>query len=264
LLKSFWQHNGFDSAPRLRNKYKMWPTHNKFRKETERQFHNQRYGAGHDIREPLSKWYAAVAASARTQNEMVRRYGKGGKVLEYGCADGRISLGDHLADDAASFHGIDISDQAIDIARKSAASQELTNYEFTVMDAENMSFSDNEFDVVFGRGILHHLDLSRCFPEIARVLRPGGKAIFNEPLGHNPALNLFRKMTPHLRTPDEHPLLMSDLRFAQTRFRSVDYEFFGLTTLLAVPLQKTSLGPGFMRFCEQTDSLLLRLPLIQR
>lgn len=238
---------------------------NTLRKETERQFHNQRYGAEQDIREPLSTWYAAVARCVRVQNQVVRRYGKGGKVLEYGCADGRISLVyDHLADDAAKFHGIDISDQAIDIARQSAASQGLTNCEFTVMDAEKTTFPDNEFDVVFGRGILHHLDLGKCFPEIARILRPGGKAIFTEPLGHNPALNLFRKMTPHLRTPDEHPLLMRDLRFARTGFRGIEYEFYGLTTLLAVPFQRTIIGPGLMKLCEQADSLLLRLPLIQR
>ena len=39
---------------------------------------------------------------------------------------------------------------------------------------------------------------------------------------HNPALNLFRKMTPHLRTPDEHPLMMSDLQLARTGFRSIE------------------------------------------
>jgi ubiquinone/menaquinone biosynthesis C-methylase UbiE len=123
----------------------------KLRKETERQFHNQRFGAEHDIREPLSKWYAAVAACARAQNAMVRRYGKGAKVLEYGCADGRISLDAYLGDDVASFHGIDIADQAIDIARKSATSQGLTNCTFTVMDAENMTFADDAFDLVFQR-----------------------------------------------------------------------------------------------------------------
>jgi ubiquinone/menaquinone biosynthesis C-methylase UbiE len=163
------------------------------RKESERQFHNRRFGAGQDFREPLNKWYAAVASGVREQNEMVKRYGMGGKVLEYGCADARNSLDEQLSNDFATYHGIDISDQAIDVARKLAASQGLRNWEFTVMDAENLTFPDDEFDVVFGRGILHHLDLGRCFREIARVLHPGGKAIFTEPLGHNPALNLFRR-----------------------------------------------------------------------
>jgi hypothetical protein len=48
-------------------------------------------------------------------------------------------------------------------------------------------------------------DLSLACSEIARVLRPGGPAIFVEPLGHNPLINAYRKRTPALRTVDEHP-----------------------------------------------------------
>ena len=132
------------------------------------------------------------------------------------------------------------------------------------MDAENLTFSNNEFDLVFGRGILHHLDLNKCFAEISRVLRPGGKAIFTEPLGHNPAINLFRKMTPQYRTEDEHPLVMNDLKIARGAFREVEYKFFGLTTLVAVPFNATAVGSAMMKFCERADSLLLRIPLIQR
>jgi len=232
------------------------------RKERERNFHNERYGGEKDIREPLNRWYAALAACGRTQNEMVRRYSKNGMVLEYGCADGYISLVyDHLSEGTDSFVGIDISNQAIELAQNLAIAQGLNQCEFTVMDAENMTFPDNSFDVVFGRGILHHLDLSKCFPEIARVLRPDGKAIFTEPLGHNPALNLFRQITPQLRTPDEHPLLMSDLRFVRTEFSKVECKFFGLTTLLAVPFQKTPIGSTLMTLCERVDKILLSLPL---
>jgi SAM-dependent methyltransferase len=242
-----------------------WLMDRDLRINTERQFHNQRYGAEHDIREPLNKWYGAVAACAHAQTEMVRRYARGGRVLEFGCADGRVSLAyDHLADEAAIFHGIDISDQAIEIAQKFAISEGLTNCNFTSMDAEDLAFPDNDFDLVFGRGVLHHLDLGKALPEIARVLRPGGKAIFTEPLGHNPALNLFRKMTPQFRTPDEHPLLLSDLRLAPMRFRGVEYQFFGLMTLLAVPFGRTIFGAKLMKLCEQADSVLLRLPVIQR
>jgi hypothetical protein len=96
------------------------------------------------------------------------------------------------------------------------------------------------------------------------VLRAGGKAIFTEPLGHNPALNLFRKMTPNLRTPDEHPLVMSDLRFAEAEFSNVDYKFFGMTTLLALPFQGTVIASKSMRLCEMVDQVLLRIPLIGR
>ncbi len=41
---------------------------------------------------------------------------------------------------------------------------------------------------VLGKQILHHLDMTQAVPEIARVLRPGGRAVFLEPLIHNPLL----------------------------------------------------------------------------
>jgi SAM-dependent methyltransferase len=242
------------------------------RKDTERRFHNDRFDGGHDIREPLNKWYAAVVGSLRLQVELIKRHGKGATVLEYGCADGRFSLGDEriapyenrLAHDTAHFYGIDISDEAISRARDTAASQGLTNCNFTVMDAEHLTFPDGMFDLVFGQGIIHHLDIAKSFTEIARVLRPGGIAVFAEPMGHNPALNLFRKHTPELRTPDEHPLLMRDIRVARTVFRKVDTRFFGMTTLAAVPFLKSPIGPGLMTCCERLDRAILRIPLIQQ
>ena len=57
--------------------------------------------------------------------------------------------------------------------------------------------------------------------EIARTLKPGGTALFIEPLGHNPAHQLYRRMTPSMRTADEHPLLQSDLASARRHFGEV-------------------------------------------
>jgi hypothetical protein len=79
------------------------------RKERERELHNQRFGAEHDIRQQFTKWYAALADGSRAQNEMVRHFGFGAKVLEYGCSDGMISVVyDRLPQNAAYFHGIDL------------------------------------------------------------------------------------------------------------------------------------------------------------
>ena len=44
-------------------------------------------------------------------------------------------------------------------------------------NAEILSFEDESFDFVYSWGVLHHSPNTRkCFDEIYRVLRPGGKA----------------------------------------------------------------------------------------
>src|SRR3546814_4334755 len=58
----------------------------------------------------------------------------------------------------------------------------------------------------------------------SRVLRPGGRAVFIEPLGLNPAIELYRRFTPSARTPDEHPLLRRDFRRFDAAFGSTRSE----------------------------------------
>ena len=53
-----------------------------------------------------------------------------------------------------------------------------TKPDFRLMDAHKLDFPENTFDVVYGAGILRHLDYARALLEILRVLRPGGAMIF--------------------------------------------------------------------------------------
>ncbi len=45
-------------------------------------------------------------------------------------------------------------------------------------DAQNLSFSNDTFDLVYSNGVLHHtLDTQQAIDEVYRVLKPGGQAI---------------------------------------------------------------------------------------
>src|SRR5262249_36960492 len=155
--------------------------------------------------------YAAATRARQTWNHLVVDRAQGRTVLEYGCSEGAHSLVRlEIHRIAREFHGIDVSDQAIDRARRTAAAPGAANASFHVMDAARLAFPDQSFDLIFGRGILHHLDVGASFAELRRVLRPGGAAVFLEPMGHNPLINAFRRRTPSMRTPDEHPLVMAD------------------------------------------------------
>jgi len=232
------------------------------RKESERHFHNGRFGAETDPRAGIDRWYAAVEDGARLQLDLLGRLVVGRRVLEYGCGNGVFALREtRLASMAGEYHGIDISDTAIKQAIVSLDGDLKGRCHFRHMDAEAMTYPDGFFDLVFGRGIIHHLTIQRAYGELSRVLRPGGQAIFFEPMGHNIAINLFRRRTPELRTVDEHPLLIGDLRDARRAFRRVETGFYGLATLAAVPL--TGRVPGVMRVCAQLDRILLKLPVLR-
>src|SRR3546814_13720576 len=95
------------------------------------------------------------------------------------------------------------------------------------MNAEAMDFPDDSFDLVFGSGIIHHLDIDRAFAEIARVLRPGGRAVFVEPPGLNPAIEIYRRLTPGAPPPAAHPLPPHHLRRFHAAFRNHTRRFHG-------------------------------------
>jgi SAM-dependent methyltransferase len=222
----------------------------------ERDYHNRRYSE--ETRQAQGKYYSAISPGAVRFGTRLRQLAAGADILEYGCGDRTRAF--TLAGTCRSAIGIDISDVAIGRAQAAADEAGLRNIAFTVMNAEAMTFADHSFDLVFGRGIIHHLNLERCFADIARVLRPGGTALFWEPLGHNLPLELYRRFTPGARTPDEHPLLRRDFDLARRFFGEVDLDFYGLTTLLSVPLRDTPLGGRLLRATAALDRLLFRVP----
>jgi ubiquinone/menaquinone biosynthesis C-methylase UbiE len=227
----------------------------------ERDFHNLRFGAEHDPREYLDRWYAAVRHGAEWQDDLVVRKSAGRDVLEYGCADGTQALDRlKLPEICASLNGIDISDRAIEKARARVAQLGCRNAQFHVMNAEAMTFPDGTFDVVFGRGILHHLELDKSFKEISRVLKSDGVAIFSEPLGHNLFINMYRSRTPAMRTPDEHPLLMADIEHAKKYFSRIELKPYGLFAAASAIVNRQANGMAY-RMGKELDQLILRGPI---
>jgi SAM-dependent methyltransferase len=227
--------------------------------ERERDYHNRRFTE--ETRKEQGKYYFALKGCNDRYEEQIFQVARGADVLDYGCAKGDWSI--PVAQVSRSLVGIDISEVAVADAAAAGRAAGLSNLHFLAMNAEVLDFADESFDLVFGSGILHHLDLARAYGEIARVLRPGGRAIFKEPLGHNLAFNLYRALTPDARTEDEHPLVRADIAQAQAYFSQVDCDFFGLATLAAVPFRESRWGEGIYDLTASVDGLLTRAPWVR-
>ena len=224
--------------------------------EREKQYHNERFSE--ETREAQARYYTAVQDCFEDFRNTVTSSSQEKLVLEYGCAKGDVSL--RLAPVCKHISGIDISDVAINQARETASERSLKNTRFEVMDAENMTFEDQSFDLVFGSGIIHHLDVDKAFGEISRVLKPGGRAIFVEPLGHNPLINAYRRLTPEARTPDEHPLKKPDYKLAEQHFSKVESRFYGLATIGAAFVPKGKLQNAIYKVSRPIDKIFLSIP----
>ncbi len=220
----------------------------------EQSFHDQAYTK--HTRAAAGKFYSIQGKSREHYKQLLAMHAVSGtRVLEYGC--GRGSSAFFLSDRGAIVSAIDISKAGLDLAREEARNRGLS-IDFRLMNAEKLEFPDSTFDLVCGTAILHHLDLDRSFGEISRVLKPGGATVFIEPLGHNPLINVYRKLTPRMRTEDEHPLRMQDFTVARRHFDRVELEFYHLLSLAAVPLRNRSVFPRLVGTLDRLDSVLFR------
>ena len=105
---------------------------------------------------------------------------------------------------------------------------------------------DNSIDALVCCGMLHHLDLSFAFPELRRILKPGGKTLAIEALDYNPVIKFYRYLTPDMRTEWEkaHILSLKDVRFASRFFKVNRKDYWhvvgyaaGKFPFLTVPLE---------------------------
>jgi SAM-dependent methyltransferase len=232
----------------------MEPEASADRAQREREFHNKTFAD--NTRDSVGKFYAVDGSSNAFYEQFLAAHGADRRVLEYGCGPGSYAF--FLAERGAQVTGIDISEVAIEQAAARAQNEALHRCDFQVMNAEALTFAADSFDLVCGTGILHHLDLDKAARELSRTMRPQGRAIFIEPLGHNPLINLYRRMTPQMRTADEHPLRAADLKRFETYFGDVEAHFFHMSSLLAIPLRRM---PGFryaVKALEAVDRTLFR------
>ena len=154
----------------------------------------------------------------------------GRRIVDFGCGSGANSV--LLAGRGAEVWGVDISEDLIRLAaRRLSVNGRAGGAQFVVGSAHDLPFPDGSVDVVFGIAILHHLDLRLVSREVHRVLRPGGRAIFQEPVRNSRVIRFLRSLVPY-RAPDispyERPLTDPELRAFASPFSTARVRAFGL------------------------------------
>ena len=200
-----------------------------------------------------------IAAEEARHLDAIRAAAAGRDVLDYRCGTGRFARV-LLEAGARSLQGNDLDEAAI----ASAQAEGLERATFVAGDAHRLPWPDASFDVIVGRAILHHLDLETATRELARVLRPGGRVFFVEPIRHNPLTALFRLLTPKARTTDEMPLSRAQVRSLDAALGRPDH---GWALGISMPVGAlTSLLPGVgpdnpaLAAADRIDRFLARTP----
>jgi len=84
--------------------------------------------------------------------------------------------------------GIDISEPTVILARAAFESGPC-GLEAAVADVRDLPFGDGSFDAIYSMGTIEHFDeTERAVEEMARVLKPGGRAIVGVPNRYDPFL----------------------------------------------------------------------------
>lgn len=189
---------------------------------------------------------------------------RGKVILDYGCGTGPDTT--LLAARGAHVVGLDLSPDLLDIAQQRIAVDAPSGtVEFLCGSAHAVPLPDDSVDVIFGHAVLHHLDLAKSAAEVYRLLRPGGRAIFKEPLRESRLIRAIRPLIPY-RQPDispyERPLRRREVEEFGRRFERGRARVFGLPFVRGAELLSTNKAVHERSYALDA-SLIARYPTLR-
>ncbi len=206
------------------------------RHEVERRFHDEKAVSHHRHHGHGSNGHNFYAKGGMDPvwDAYLRSIGEfdGRMILDFGCGEGWSTVA--YCKRGAKVYCFDISPESLrNLVHDAEAAGVAGRIYPAVMAAEDLGYPSKVFDLVLGVSILHHTDVSCAGREIARVLKPGGRALFIEPLAHNIFLRIFRWLTPHRRTPTEQPMTDRQITDFIRAFRSGEYRGYQFLSIFS-------------------------------
>lgn len=130
-------------------------------------------------RSQLNRWDVLAWGVFDAAEDEIHALGdvRGLRTLEFGC--GGCQFGIKVAMRGARMTGVDLSFAQL---RHGLTHMDETGVRFPIVqgDGEQLPFAPSSFDLVFcDHGVMGFADPYRTVPEVARVLKPGGRFVFN-------------------------------------------------------------------------------------
>lgn len=188
---------------------------------------------------------------------------KGKRTLEIACGNGIDAC--LCAHNGAEVSAYDLSSKSIDLVRRRAEVNGLSDrMRLQVTGQFDQAFRGEKFDAILGYAALHHIPLEGLAEQVYDRLKPGGVAVFAEPVINSTALHAIRRCVPYYFFPpteDEVPLndrQISD--FSKPFDRVVRREYQMLSRIWHFFPNCWPLVSGL----HHLDAMLLKLPFLRR
>lgn len=204
---------------------------------------------------------------------------EGKKLLDYGAGDGWNSV--CFAKAKAMVWAIDVSEKGIALIEKKALANGVSKYlTAEIGNCYKTRFENDMFDIVYGGGVLHHLDLELAGQELRRILHSDGVAVFYEPIRETKIIDIIKvvvlriiRRKPSEESEDETPLTMKRIKLLKQYFGIVNCRKFNALSnahklfkseklrlfLLWIDALLMKSVPGFEKLCTAVV-IELRLP----
>jgi SAM-dependent methyltransferase len=192
---------------------------------------------------------------------------QGKVVLDVACGYSMTPVMMALA--GATVHAVDVAPQSLAMVQRVAEAKGVGDrVHVHAGPAELLPYADATFDLLFGGAALHHLQLERAGAELARVLKPGGRGGFQEPLGHNQLLEWARDHLPyrakHPVKGTDLPLRIRDIHAFGRHFTTCAYRSFDLCAMAAKLFQLPPRSPLTKLLQRCDEKIFDTVPFLQR
>ena len=182
-----------------------------------------------------ARWICREVVALRSRSSRLR-------ALDIGCGIG--VLHPHLIDAVDELVGVDVSTDALSVARERNPRVKYAHY-----DGQRLPFSDGQFDVGFTVCVLHHVtpgSWQSFLREADRVLRPGGAMLVFE---HNP-WNPLTRIAVNRCTFDHDAVLLTARRvrklMTEVGFKEIRSRFIFFTPFRHAEAQWLDERLGFL------------------